>query len=197
MSTATDLANRALSEHLGVTKIADIDGTDDISEKCKLAYEASRESLLTRYDWKFAERRPALAVLSSVEVTGFTYSYTYPSDCLKIRRLYNAASEYENLPFTTTTDITKTLHYLNTETEDAILVYTADVESVPLFPPLFQDALVLDMARKLAMSINKDRTLSRDLRDEFYVVYKEAMVADSANEYVEPQENNAYTTAVR
>lgn len=197
MATSTDIANRALSEHLGITKINDIDDADDISEKCKTAYVASRKSLLTEADWKFAERRVALAIASGVEVTGFTYSYTYPSDCLKIRRLYNEASEYEKLPFTTTTDVTKTLHYINSETVGAIIIYTADVDSAPLFTPLFEDALVLDMASKLAISIKKDGELSSRLAAKYELKFLKAQNADDSNEYVEPQENNAYTTSVR
>jgi hypothetical protein len=197
MSTSTDLANRSLSEHLGVTKIDDITGTDDISEKCLLAYNASRQSVLTVHRWKFAERRVALAIASSVEVIGFTYSYTYPSDCLIIRRMYNPNSEHENIAYTTTTDVTKTLHYINTDQEDAVLIYTADVNSVPLLPPLFQDALVLDMASKLAMSIKRDREMSFALKELFFPALQMAINADSANQYVEPQENNSYTTAIR
>lgn len=194
MATSTDLANRALSEHIGVTKIASIDGTDDISEKCKLAYEASRKSLLTRYDWKFAEYRAALAVAAGVDVTGFEYSYTYPSDCLKARRIYNPLSESDKIAFTTTTDVTKTLHYINTDQEDAVLIYTADVESVPLFPPLFQDALVFDMASKLAMSIKKDRELSIFLNGKAESAFVKAMEADSGNEQVTKAKGTSYTS---
>lgn len=195
--TSTDLANRALSEHLGVTKISDIDGTDDISEKCKLAYTASLQSLLTRYDWKFAERRASLAIAAGVEVTGFTYSYTYPSDCLKIRRLYNLLSKSTKLPFTTTTDVTKTLHYINTDTEDAILIYTANVDSVPLLPPLFQDALVLDMASKLAMGIKNDESKSLFLATKMEIKFIQAMEADTGNEQVTKAKGTSYTLVRR
>jgi len=91
MSTKNEIANMAIA-HLGIGKdVTDI--TSDTSAEAKTLnkfYTAAQEATLRDFDWPFATKIATLALDGSgvpTEVEDWTYAYTYPADCLKLRKI--------------------------------------------------------------------------------------------------------------
>ena len=81
MSDQVDICNMALA-YCKAKSIININEHD----YCLLFYETARKFLLENNPWKFAGVVEALQ-LHTVEPQQWVYSYAYPSNCLKIRRL--------------------------------------------------------------------------------------------------------------
>jgi hypothetical protein len=84
MTTNTDLANHALSM-LGEMPIGSI---DDVTSKparlCKQFADSAIAEVLCLGRWNRATQRATLAQVLPAPVTGFTFYYQLPSDCLRV-----------------------------------------------------------------------------------------------------------------
>jgi hypothetical protein len=88
MATPTEICNLALS-HLGVGKeISDI-ATDSSSEgqSCRRFYDIVLDEVLRAANWPFTTKFRTLALIEENPTDEWSYSYRYPTDCVKIRRI--------------------------------------------------------------------------------------------------------------
>ena len=94
MASEIDICNLALS-HVGGRPIESFtEGTKEAIE-CGRFYAFDRDAVLEDHNWNFARKRLDLA-LTSDEVSGWTYSYAWPTDCLAPRRIYNPKGDRSN-----------------------------------------------------------------------------------------------------
>lgn len=152
MSTKTEIANIALS-HLGVGReIANIE-TENSQEAnaCRRFYDIAREQVLRDFNWPFATKEAALGLVSSNPTTEWTYSYRYPSDCLKLRRIFSGLrndTRQSRVPFKLVRDDAGRLIY--TDQIDAFMEYTYSETDASRFTPDFVQALACRLAAYMA-----------------------------------------------
>ncbi len=90
MTSAVNIANRALSK-LGTQKtISDFTGSSPASVQCGLWYDTVRRALLRTAPWGFARQQLVLTQMGDAfpDQTSpypYLYMYAYPADCLKLR----------------------------------------------------------------------------------------------------------------
>lgn len=158
-TTDTELCNIALG-HLGITTRIDDLATDDTKEAtvCRANYELIRDEVLTDALWPEARKIATLGLVEEDPNDEWSFSYTYPSDCLHPRRILSGArtdSMDTVIPFQIGNDAGAILIY--TDTEDAELEYTMRLTTVSLMSALFIQAFTYKFAGSIAPSFSTEQ----------------------------------------
>lgn len=125
MSSKVDICNLAISHVGSGLSISNFD-TDqsEAARTCRLFYEACRKSVLRDFDWQFASRIRALSLIESSPLTDlgeeWSYSYAYPTSCLKFRRILSGSR--------TDTNSTK-IRYKIANTDVGKVIYTDEPDA--------------------------------------------------------------------
>ena len=85
-----EIANRALQK-IGAGSLASFDDETPQADLVKAVYKSFVQNLLTKGNWHFATKKQQLTRLDETPVNEWTYSYTIPTDLLKLRALYNSS----------------------------------------------------------------------------------------------------------
>lgn len=177
MPSAVAICNMALS-HVGKGSINDMSEASTEARQCSLHYDQTRDVMLQGYDWRFATKRQALALITNTWEQRFAYAYQRPSDCLKPIRFVlevDDASSITRLPF----DQTESTIF--GDIEDAVLEYVYRVTDPTKFSPLFVEALSWALAAKIAMPLTRDQSIRRECYQMASATLNAAQTAD-ANE---------------
>lgn len=187
MASSTEICNLALS-HLGVGKeISDLD-TDQSSEGslCRRFYETTRDAVLRDFPWPFATRILALGLVESDPNDEWDYSYRYPSDCLKLRRILSGQRQDTNgtrVAYKITRDDTGRLVY--TDEENAEAEYTMLNDDPNQYPPDFILALSFRLAFYIAPALTGGDPYN--LQQRMLNMYQSEISQASANSVNEEQ----------
>lgn len=165
---------------LGRRAIQSLDGTADHADKCAVLYPIARDKLLRENLWVFARRQVALAVLDE-DVDDFSYAYQYPTDCMLARKIWSATPA-TRIPFQVRRSSTGS-RMICTDEEEAILVYTVQVTNPNEFDASFVAALSAYLAYQLAPAITGSSKMQADLRAEYYLALREALVSNAREGY--------------
>jgi hypothetical protein len=92
MADLIQIANLSLSRIGTRSSIADLAEDSPEARAFNTIYDQARDETLEAVDWGFARARRYLADLGSPPVD-WQFRYAYPSDCLKIRGLYQPLSQ--------------------------------------------------------------------------------------------------------
>ena len=179
MASKVDICNQALA-NLGKAPIAALDGSSESARQCARFYDRALQSALRDYPWQFARKQAVLA-LKPETVDGWTYLYSYPSNCAKIRKIYSAENydlfddaEYEIFNVDGTQSVACNL-------ESARAEYTAIVVDTTMFDPMFEGCLVYALASELAIPMTGDMK-RRQMMLQLYQGAVPVAQASSANE---------------
>jgi len=165
MATDVDICNLALANLGDTATVASIDPPEGSvqAELCARFYPIARNELLEMHTWGFSMRRVQLALLTS-ETSSWAYAYAQPADLLTVVSLlpYGATDDYSSngayVPVTFESEVDSTgANIILTNTENAVLRYTALVSDPAKFPPLFVAALSWLLSSKLAGPILKGK----------------------------------------
>lgn len=155
-----DIANMALA-HVGSSEfIESFEDTGAQGRLIRLFYDIARRRTLEDFDWSFARKRLALSESADDPPDEWSYRYQLPSDLLACRLLENPAGpEAEAVPFEQSGNVDGDGVTLLTDLEDAVLIYTQDLETVSMFSPSFVTAFTYLLAHYLAKPTSgKDAT---------------------------------------
>jgi len=139
MSSKTQICNLALS-NVGIgNEISNLE-TDKSAEAfaCRRYFDIALEKMLGDFPWPFATKFLALGLIEEDPNEEWAFSYRYPSDCLKIRRLLSGSrndSRQSRIPYKIGQDTTGSLIY--TDLPNAELEYTVKISDVERLPPDF------------------------------------------------------------
>ncbi len=158
---AVQICNMAL-RRIGSSKTIDDLETDATEEAaaCRDLYEPARDFLLAERPWPFAIKRAELAELVTDERAGWEFVYSLPVDCLIARSIWAGMRQppvESRIPFATEHDASVGTVLLTdleaTATDPVVLLYTARVETVTLYPPGFVETLAWRLAADLAIAL--------------------------------------------
>jgi len=194
MSTPVEICNLSLS-HLGVGKeIANFE-TENSQEAnaCRRFYNISREATLRDFPWPFAMKQAALGLVGENPTTEWGYSYRYPSDCLKLRRILSGLrndTRQTRIPYKITRDISGRLVY--TDQINAQMEYTLNEEDSERFTSDFVMALSLRLAVYTAPRLTSgDPFKLRESTFKLYMLEITRAQATAANEQQDEEKPNA------
>lgn len=147
----TEICNMALA-HLGVGKpIADLDtDRDKTAQACRTFYETALRATLRDFAWPFATAFVDLSLISEDPTDEWNYSYGYPANCLKLRRILSGLrndNRQSRIPYKFVETTGAKVIY--TDMQDAAVEYTLLREDVEAYP----DDFVLALSRRIASYI--------------------------------------------
>jgi len=131
-TTNEDVCNIALSR-IGVSSNPISDLTTDGSaeaDMCNLHLTPVIKRIMRQHDWPFTKAyvRPTLVVAASPSLTwasDYSYTYRYPANCLRIRRLVGGGRRSTTRrPYEIGSDATGRLIYCDIDDDDIIVEYT-------------------------------------------------------------------------
>ncbi len=186
MPADSDIGNMALSRLGTRATIADLTENSTEARQLNLWYETVRDELQSLVDWNFNRVSQALAA-SGMPPARWAWSYAYPSDCVRMRRLdFGGASWVAGSPatgFEIASSGSATFLYCN---EDRVSsVYAQRVTDPARFTPGFILAFVDCLAASVALAITQKADLAEHLARRAQERIERA-IADSANEGILP-----------
>lgn len=215
MSSEIEVCNLALS-NIRAGSINSFNEGSVQAQNCKLKYPILRDRCLREIPWQFNHKIRALASLTT-EIFNWSYSYSYPADCLKIRRLVGS---YEELPVGSSDVASRRLDsrvislkdnkrqipyevfnfddtkVIGSDQPDLRIDFAAKVTDPNLFSDDFIMALSHLLASELAVPI-VGAELGRALRSDSLQLYKQylasAISTDQNDSYFEPRESDYVT----
>lgn len=203
-NSVVDICNNALS-HTGTD--AFIQSLDEDSKEAKLCnrwYETTRDRMLRRFNWNFAQRRVLLADMGAPP-TGWKYRYRYPTDALTVNHVY-ATGQWN--PSMSDNEVHARLmpwevassgdggRTILSNVADAECIYTARVVDPNVFDPLFVDCLEFAIASNIAMPLVSNPEIMEYLRNKVRETMSEAMQVN-LSEGKEPPEMEAPSVRAR
>lgn len=188
VTTQYDICNMALSEIGTQSTISSFTDGSNEAIQCGLWYDTLRKRLLRAAQWGFARTQATLAQVAdaipdNTSPYPYLFSYTYPSDCLKLRYILATPITTNGAPppdllvspsawytpsrsnrFIVANQVISTVQtkviltnvgWVNVSPNNgAIGVYTQDVTNVALFDELFIGALASALAFKLCIPLS-------------------------------------------
>lgn len=155
MATQTEICNLSLS-HLGSGKeISNLD-TDSSEEGsvCRRFFETAKDKVLSDFNWSFATKFRAIALVEEDPTDEWDFSYRVPTDCLKVRRILSGQrtdTRDSRIPYKIGRDDTGLL--LFTDFEDAEIEFTMRQDDPAFYPANFTMALSYYLAFLIAPRI--------------------------------------------
>lgn len=151
-SSKVGIVNIALS-HLSIGKTVAVLETEKSEEAvtARLFYDLALEATLREFPWPFTTRIIALALVEEEPNDEWAFSYRYPADCLKIRRILSGMrndTRQSRTPYRILSDEQGSLVY--TDYENVQIEYTVRDISPQFYPPDFVMAFSLYMAHLMA-----------------------------------------------
>lgn len=139
--------------HLGQGKaIADLDTENsEAASACRTFYDVTVQEVLSSYNWAFATKFRELSLVAEDPTDEWSYSYRYPSDCLKFRRILSGIrtdTRDSRVPYKMAKDSAGRLIY--TDKYQAECEYTENVTDPTFFPPNFVAAVSYLLAYKVS-----------------------------------------------
>jgi hypothetical protein len=177
MDTETEVCNLALSE-IGAKLVSNYesDATEE-ARACRLHFAQTRDSLLRRHQWNFAQVRANLSEDATAPISDWDAAWTLPADCV---RLISLPSDSEYTPHQ---EFALEGRKVLTRDLDAVtILYVSNAVPVTDWDPLFIDALSLALAGKLAKSIAHDVAMSQAADARFAQLALPAAVTADARE---------------
>lgn len=201
MESTTEIANMALS-HLGIGKeISNLD--DEKSQEaraCRRFFNSVRDVVLRDFDWAFASKIVALALIEEDPNSEWAYSYRLPSDCIAPRRILSGTRTDTN---------SSEIAYLRGQDDDGQLIYTDEPEAyleytkretrVQFYPSDFGIAMSLRLAAYIAPQLTGGDPFKVGARAmQFYTSYEIPKAqANSLNEQRPDQPPDAESIRAR
>lgn len=187
MASKTTIYNLAIS-HLGTGKTVQ-DYTEPSAEAviCTRFYDITLEEVLRDFHWPFARRVAALSLIEEDPTDEWGYSYGYPSDCAKFRRILSGVrndTRQSKVPFVITHGSTQRAIFC--DVEDAVGEWTKKVTDVGRFPADFMMALSLRLAYYVSPALTKGDPFK--LGEKALLKYNMEIQAAQANSLGEEQD---------
>ncbi len=158
-TTETNICNRALGR-LGQERILSLDDTGAGARACQLHFEGTRDEVLRSHRWNFATKRTALSRLAEAPAFGWLYQYTLPADFIRALEV-NGTEDGKGRPWVVEGGNLMT-------NEGAVnLVYICRETNVQKWDALFQEALTLKLAMKLATVLRGSSSQVADFGEEY------------------------------
>jgi hypothetical protein len=164
--------------------------TEDSIEAKKLGVfrDQTRREVLYSFDWSFARRVKKLALHPTPPDDQWGFRYALPFDFVAVRRLYSPIGRQADLP-AHSLSATETTVTLQTDIEQAELVYTQDVSSTLNMSPLFISA----WAHLWAYYVSSDllgeagKQYAQVLLQRYQFILMQAMQGDANSDRMEPE----------
>jgi hypothetical protein len=135
------------------------EGSDQANAALNI-FSQTRDEVLRKGNYGFSEKIAAAALSGNAAPAPWSFEYSYPSDCLRVRSMFNATYLADkNNPVRALYSIGDgAVKAIWTNIATPTLVYTARVTDPARWDALFIDALVAELALGLSLALAKTET---------------------------------------
>ena len=166
-----DICNHALLK-VGSETIASLDvstSTDEgviySAKLCNILFDQALVETLRMYTWNSATKRTQLTRLAEAPAFKYSYKYALPVDYIRLINLYDSTDAYDD-----GTEWSIESGEILTDYDAAYLKYVAKPEDVSILDPLAQQAVICNLAIKLAVPMQLDEKLQNNLLTELQTI---------------------------
>jgi len=165
VASKIDICNMALA-HLGKPSITSLTDGSPEARTCARLYDGARRASLVRSPWTFARRTRALSVVADNPLSDFwSTRYDLPKDMLKIHRLLEDPSDPMGNHLPIASYVEEGSVFANTE--GLYLLFIVDSEQTQRWSALFDDAVALQLAARMAPTLTRRKGDVNELRDAY------------------------------
>lgn len=190
MASMVAICNIALTR-AGCTTISSLDEATNEARQCKLEYESIRDQVLRAYPWSSATKIVALA-LTNEKIPGWQYAYSYPADCLLMRKVYSAEHAYiyssgsdhlclHDIDNKRKVIMTSSGRVVLSNIDSAYAEYTFRNTNTESYDP----ELINSIAWALSYAISVSLTGNKELREHLYKLYVESVQSAHLSDKIE------------
>ena len=165
------IANLALQRVAGQLISTFLDGTAE-SQAINTFYDSTRDELLSKHKWTFAQKTVALNQLAITPPDfgdGASIVYAYPSDYIKAGMVNLQATALLRFE----------ADGIHSDTPGLVMKYTYQNDDPGTYSPEFIEALSLLLASKIAIPLSQSATYKATIIQEYEMKVQEAISADS------------------
>ena len=196
MASQVEICNIALN-HLGTKTIASINENTEQAVRCNLVWNSIRDTVLRDHPWGFARTVETLSLLSDESIPGWDYLYAYPTNCIKIRKIYADPNDYNPLPteyreFKSPDTNQKSLA---TNITPAYCEYTYKVTDTTQYDSKFVEAFGYRLAAELAKVLTANFDLSVKMLQIYSATISDAKRLDQEEEHIEDDKESSFESA--
>ena len=166
-----DICNHALLK-VGADTIASLDtaqATEDAvifsAKLCNVLFDQALHETLRMYPWNSATKRTQLSRLTEAPAFKYQYKYALPIDFIRVINLYSSTEGYDD-----GTEWSIESGEVLTNYDAAYLKYIAKPQDVSMLDPLAQQAVICNLAMKLAVPMQLDEKLKNNLLTELQTI---------------------------
>jgi hypothetical protein len=156
-TSVEQLCNLAL-DRIGFPEyIGNIDEGTKQARACLNNYAETRDALLRSKDWPFALKQASGASAGSPPV-GWLYSWTYPTDCLRVRSVLPStvpSPNYDPQPTLSTLYNNGTIKLILTQFTPITINYVGQIVDVTTWEPLFVELMVQTLAARIGAALRR------------------------------------------
>lgn len=177
MADLLSIANTAL-DLVGQGNIVSLDDPTPAAKKCKQHIYAAIRETLEIGKWKCAKKAASLGQLTGMPITGWTYAYQLPGDCLRI-------VEFNDID---PCNVVHKLYDINgrqilTNETSVTILYVCDLTAtgndIGAAGAKLAQLFCIALAQKMAWSFQQSVTLKQSLEQEYAVRLRKAMAQDA------------------
>lgn len=151
-------------------RIVTLDEDTEAARACQLRYPYVRDAVLRAYDWNFAAARKELAKNATAPAFEFANAYDLPPDCLLVREVWQGNAEDWRIEG----------RQILTDMGDPIYIkYTRRVVEVPLFDPLFTEAVAQRLGSDICVQLTESVSRAQGLWEVYMAKLIEARRRDA------------------
>lgn len=176
VTSSVAIGNMALS-HIGNSQaIEDLYPSELTQEAFQVTqwYDHARLELLESFDWNFARSRVALSEHADDPPSGqWSYRYEYPSDCVRALELENPVGRQAD-KVAYEVEYSGNEKTILTNQEDAVLVYTKNIENTALFSRKFIVTLSYLIAAYIAFPLTGNIQVQESMGQKFARSFRSA-----------------------
>lgn len=176
----TNICNQSLGR-IGVGRIDDLaTGSSVEAIQCRIHYYAVRDSLQRKYRWRFNRGRTSIASDATAPAFEFTYRYQLPNDFLGLRWVQD---DYGTL--WGKSDFRHAIegqYILSDYSSPLKIIYSKRIENVGLFDPVYEELLVLTLAKRLIGPLGENAKASQLFDNELLALTRQAAAIDGAEQ---------------
>ncbi len=180
MASQVDVCNMALALLGQSTSIASLNDPNRAARLCKRFFAIGVDAFLRAYDWNAATRRAPLNRDATAPTFGFAYSYTLPTDCLRVVEMEDEDAVYK----------VEGRHLL-TDEDQVNIKYIARI-GVGEFDSLMTASLAAYLAADLALPLTSSTTTQKNMVALFEAKRDEAQSIDSREGTAEKMDQSTW-----
>ena len=190
MASVIEICNSALNL-LGASTISSLSDDSKNARLCNQRYEPIRNKIFRSHPWNCLIKRAELAQDVAGPAIEYDYSYTLPSDCLRVLKIHNGSTDSINSDLDYKIEGRK----LVTNQGTIYLVYVALVTDPNEFDVALQEAIAAQMAADLAYAITNNATLAKNYQEQADERLREARFVDATENSLGVIESNEFVDA--